>query len=99
MNLEDNNWISIMFKDLKIGDLIKIEFYPYSQIDLPVKYGKIVTITNEIADKTIYNDELTIENLYLENEFNKNFCAAHDWISYYGNSRGYDYEIFKYINN
>jgi len=97
MNLEillkEYNWKKIKYNDLKLGDYIIINFYPYSQIDLKSRYGTIINIINLKNEKDI--EAYTIENIYLENEFNSNFCAAHDWISYFGNSRGYDYEILK----
>ena len=70
--------------DLKINDIVHINFIPDSQKyinDLFPKFGKIISI----------DDKIIIENLdkiYEE--------LLHDGVSYIGQSLGYSYYIYKF---
>lgn len=102
---KDNKFITVNFNDISVGDIIYINFYPYSQkyvYDLYPLFGTIQSIepinkidtvdTIDIAYSN--NDELNIERIML-NLNNKIFPAYHNWVSYFGNSRGYEYSIYK----
>ena len=93
------------FDDLKPKDIIYIEFYPYSQkyiYDLYPIFGIIKEIKPLIPIVNSSNEQLqdlTIERLILTSIFNNlenNIHQGfHHWTSYLGNSRGYDYIIYK----
>ena len=117
---KDNKFIAVNFNDISVGDIIYIEFSPYSQkyvYDLYPLFGTIQSIdsaesaepTNsvdtydrdDLADRAdtaksnyINYDELNIERIML-NLNNKIFPAYHNWVSYFGISRGYEYSIYK----
>lgn len=82
-------------KHLQTGDVIHVKYMPYSQkyLDMyPDIYGKIFYISRDGNDLLIYRDikkEGKIER-YVTN-INKPGC------SYFGNSKGYDFIISKFI--
>jgi hypothetical protein len=94
---ETKDWFRINFSDVKVGDFIIINFYPDSQryIDeLYPKFGKVCKIDSEVIPSNNIHSDITIERLtlvYSDNEIN----AAHPWCSFYGNSRGYCYDIYR----
>lgn len=101
----NKKFIRTQFDDLNIGDIIYIQFYPYSQKhidDLYPLFGTIKEIKTTIPsfDKDNKNDmhfdNLTIEKLVLTYD-EKIFDGFHYWTSYYGNTRGYEYSIYKLI--
>jgi len=72
--------------DLRINDIIHINFIPDSQkyiYDLFPKFGKIFSIENE---------NIIIENL---DKIQENLL--HDGVSYMGQSLGYSYYIYKFM--
>jgi hypothetical protein len=72
--------------DLKINDIVHINFIPDSQKyinDLFPKFGKIMFIEN---------NQIIIENLDKVYEE-----LLHDGVSYIGQSLGYSYYIYKFI--
>jgi len=83
--ISNNNKKEISIDELKIDDIIKIEFIPDSQkyiYDLYPKFGKIISINND--------NNIIIKNL--DNNFEN---LLHDSVSYYGDSLGYSFIIFK----
>jgi len=102
-------WIKVDYSDIKINDIIIIYFYTYSQkylYSLYPKAGKVIKIDNNndvdmddmtIDEKNIFSD-YTIENITIK-QFNSNKYStdklSHGWLGYFGNSRSYDYEIYK----
>ena len=101
----NKKFVHTQFEDLCISDIIYIEFYPYSQKHIDNLYplfGKIKEIKKTIPsfDKDnkndIYFDNLTIEKLVLTHN-DKIFDGFHYWTSYYGNTRGYEYSVYKLI--
>jgi len=97
------------FDDLKPKDFIYIEFYPYSQKNIYSLYpifGVIKEIKPLIPTISSSNEQLqdlTIERLILTSIFdnleNNTHQGYHNWTSYFGNSRGYDYTIYKLKQN
>lgn len=78
-------WKETDESELKLDDKIIIYFSPDSQryiYSLYPKCGQIVQIRDNILIKNA-ND--TIENMFHEN------------VSYYGDSKGYSYQIFKLV--
>lgn len=78
--------ILINISDLKLNDLILIDFIPDSQkyiYDLYPKIGKIISISEE--------------NIIINNLDNENEELLHDNVSYLGQSLGYSYSIYKFI--
>jgi len=91
--IKDNNLIPIKLEDLKDGQTVLINFWPFSQryiYYLIPKLGKIVHIpdTNDLYDYKIqsYKSNVGIESLF------------HPNVSYYGDSLGYDWDI-KLVEN
>lgn len=86
-----NKLIPVEILDLKIGDKILVNFYPYSQKHISSLHSKMGTIKNIEFDKL--NDDVTsfvtIKN-YKEEVEN----LLHEGISYYGDTLGYNYSIF-----
>ena len=83
----NTHWDEININDLKINDIIIINYTSNSQrymYDLYPKFGKITKI-----------DQNILENIYMTNIFENDINASHDWCGYYGNSRSYDYNIIK----
>jgi len=84
-------WIKVDYSDIKINDIIIIYFYPNSQkyiYDLYPKAGKVIKIDS---------NDMNIENITIK-PFNDKYNTdklSHDWLGYFGNSRAYDYEIYK----
>jgi hypothetical protein len=76
---------TVNLTDLKIGDIVTIYFYPYSQKYLDMltpKKGTIVATGNNNFDYRIKMEETTE---YL----------LHEGVSYYGDTLGYDYTIYR----
>lgn len=95
-------WNFVEYEELKLGDVVVITYISYSQkniYDLYPKFGRIIKIDNlkDIDDCESY----TIENIYLYNDYNGEYNAAHDWCGYYGNTKAYNYIIkrLEFINN
>ena len=88
LNINCNTyWNEINIDDLKINDIIIINYTPNSQryiYDLYPKFGKIIRI----------EDSNILENIYLNYQDN-DINASHDWCGYYGNTRSYNYNIIK----
>ena len=85
-NFLDKKKTEINIIDIKIDDIIYIEFMSDSQkyiYDLYPKFGKIINIIN---------DDIIIKNLNNDEE-----RLLHDNLSYYGNSLGYSFNIYKFI--
>lgn len=79
----------VNFKDLCVGDNVTIHFYPYSQRyldELTSKEGEITNIGPNIFDYKIKTN--AVSPGYIEYLF-------HDGVSYYGDSLGYDYTIYR----
>lgn len=97
---DKKKFIHTNFESLNVGDIIYIEFYPYSQkfIDeLCPLFGTIKEIKKTIpsfGDSDMVFDNLTIERLVLTSN-GETFNGFHYWTSYYGNTRGYEYSIYK----
>jgi hypothetical protein len=71
--------------DLKVGDMVTIRFHPYSQKyldELTPKEGEIVEVGNNFFDYMIKNS-------------NNIVCLFHEAVSYYGDTLGYDYTIYR----
>lgn len=86
--IKSKNLIDIDINNIKEGDLIAIEFIPYSQKYLDILYPKIGTIINinkNINEIEIKKTDGTIEYLMYPN------------CSYYGDLRGYDYLLRKIL--
>ena len=72
--------------DLKIGDMVTIRFHPYSQKyldELTTKEGTIVEVGTNFFDYMIKNSNDNI------------VCLFHEAVSYYGDTLGYDYTIYR----
>ena len=72
--------------DLKVGDIVTIRFHPYSQKyldELTPKEGEIVEVGNNFFDYMIKNSNDNI------------VCLFHGAVSYYGDTLGYDYTIYR----
>lgn len=85
-NLSCNEKIEVNISDLKIGDIVYVNFISDSQkyiYDLYPKFGVISSIDND--NILILNIDKKSENL------------LHDNVSYYGSSLGYSYYIYKFI--
>jgi hypothetical protein len=80
------NKILVDISELKINDLILIDFIPDSQRYIYDLYSKIGTIVS------IINNNVIINNIENENE-----NLLHDGVSYLGQSLGYSYYIYKFI--
>jgi len=93
------------FDDLKPKDIIYIEFLPYSQKNIYSLYpifGVIEEIKPLIPTINSSNEQLndlTIERLILKSNDNNTHQGFHHWTSYFGNSRGYDYMIYRLKQN
>ena len=85
-NLNDNQKIITNIEELKIGDKILITFIPDSQKYIYNLYNKFGIISS------INNDEILIINLDENCE-----SILHENVSYFGNSLGYSYDIYKFI--
>jgi hypothetical protein len=88
--MNSTNMINLMqvcaLKDLRVGDKVYIRFCPYSQKyldELTPKEGEIVEIGNNFFDYMI------------KNENNNIVCLFHEGVSYYGDTLGYDYTIYR----
>ena len=74
--------VKVKLEDLKIGDIVYVQFCPYSQkylYDLIPKYGEIISI----------GDEYKIKN---QHDFEERLLYGS--VSYYGDTLGYDYDIY-----
>jgi ABC-type polysaccharide/polyol phosphate transport system ATPase subunit len=72
--------------DLKIGDMVTIRFHPYSQKyldELTTKEGTVVEVGTNFFDYMIKNSNDNI------------VCLFHGAVSYYGDTLGYDYTIYR----
>jgi len=102
-------WIKVDYSNLKINDIVIIYFYPDSQkylYSLYPKAGKVIKINNDNdinmedltpEEKMLFSNH-TIENITIKPFNNKKYAndiLSHDWLGYFGNSRSYDYEIYK----
>ncbi len=102
---KNKKFIKTNFSDISVGDIIYIIFFPYSQKyidDLTPIYGTVKEIKDELSyvselDDDIYFDKQTIERLILELN-GQVVSGSHGWVSYFGNSRGYEYTIYKLKN-
>ncbi len=102
---QEKKFVQINFSEINIGDVIYILFYPYSQKyidDLTPIFGTVTEIKNEFPnvlnfDSEIKFDTQTIERLVLELN-GELIRGSHEWVSYFGNSRGYEYTIYKLKN-
>jgi hypothetical protein len=77
---------TVNLTDLKISDIVTICFYPYSQKYLDMltsRKGTIVAIGSNPFDYMIKTENDTIIHLF------------HDSISYYEDTLGYDYIIYR----
>ena len=84
--LIDKQVIEIKIEDININDNIYIIFMSYSQryiYTLYPKYGTVISIDNN--------------NIIINNIHNENENILHDNISYFGDSLGYEYTIYKVI--
>lgn len=80
----------INLKDLKVGDNVTITFCPYSQkyLDyLTPKTGVIVEVGKYYFDYRIKTDSGT--------EYESEENLFHEGVSYYGDTLGYDYTIYR----
>jgi hypothetical protein len=85
----DMIWKSVSVNDVNIGDKIIAYFYPSSQkyiVDLYPKFGTV----NEIL---LENNDIERINIITPDGGKENL--AHFYVSYFGDSRGYDYSIYK----
>ena len=85
--IENCKLIPVNLEDLVLNQLVYINFMPYSQkyiYNLFPKLGKLTKISNydTINEFEILNYKKNIENLF------------HPSVSYYGDSLGYDYNIY-----
>jgi hypothetical protein len=101
----EQKFIKTHFANINVGDIIYITFFPYSQKyidDLYPLFGTVkeIKLIEKIVDESndISFDTFTIEKLVLVND-DKTFNGYHDWVSYFGNSRGYEYSIHKLVEN
>ena len=101
LKTNSNNWVKINFSDIKLGDKIIIHFNPFSQLyiySLYPKFGEVVLILPILELTNDYSiQELTLERLTLKYD-DLEFNADHDWCSYYGDSRGFYYDILRLEN-
>jgi len=89
------DWVIESCNNLSVGDIIITYFSPLSQkyiYDLYPIYGKII----EISKQTENIDDI-IDTIKLLDENGNIISASHLWTSYFGNSRGYDYTVYKLI--
>ena len=89
---EEKKFVEINCSEINIDDIIYILYYPYSQkyIDVLIpKFGIVREIKNEF-------DTQKIEHLILELN-GQMINGWHEWVSHFGNSRGYEYIIYKLI--
>jgi hypothetical protein len=86
--LKDKKKIEINIDNIQINDIIYIDFIPDSQKYIYELYPKL-GIVNKFE-----NDEYFI----LNNITNQIEPLLHDNVSYYGNTLGYGYLIYKIIN-
>jgi hypothetical protein len=82
--LFNKRMIEIELENIKLNDLIYIKFIPYSQKYIYRLYPKYGRLLNDNKIKTYKN---SIEDLF------------HDTVSYYGESLGYDYVLYKIEKN
>jgi len=85
--LKDKIKIRIDLQDIKLNDNIYIDFIPDSQkyiTTLFPKYGKIINIEDN--------------NIEIFNLSNITESLLHDSVSYFGDSLGYSYVIYKILN-
>ena len=95
-------WIRTSFSNVKVGDKIVIYFFPDSQKyinELFPKFGEVTSIDPEVPQHKHLHDIYTIERINLTTNGSDGSAtttnAAHPWCSYYGNTRGYCYDIYK----
>ena len=84
--LINKQMMEIKEEDININDNIYIIFMSYSQkyiYSLYPKYGTVMSIDNN--------------NIIIKNINNENENILHDNISYFGDSLGYEYTIYKII--
>ena len=84
--LVNKQMIKINIEDININDTIYIIYMPYSQryiYLLHPKYGTVISIDNN--------------NIIIKNINNETENMLHDNISYFGDSLGYEYIIYKII--
>jgi len=77
---------TVNLTDLKIGDIVTIYFYPDSQKYLDMltpKKGTIIAIGDNLFDYMIKMEDDTNSHLF------------HEGVSYYGDTLGYDYTIYR----
>jgi predicted metalloenzyme YecM len=89
--IKDKNKINIEVSDIKIDDVVCIEFIPYSQKylnELYPKCGKVISINN-------INNEYF--NMIIKNLDGCEEELLHQSVSYLGDSLGYSYSIYKII--
>jgi len=94
------DWFRIAFSDIKVGDKLIIYYYPDSQRYINViypKFGDVIKIDSEIQMTNDFFSEKNIERLTLKNQ-EIEYNASQPWCSYYGNSRGYVYDIYRLEN-
>ena len=78
--------IEIKIENININDNIYIVYMPYSQRYIYLlypKYGNVISIDNN--------------NIIIKNINNETENILHDNISYFGDSLGYEYTIYKII--
>lgn len=84
--------------DLKIGDKIFIEFYPFSQkyvFMLYPKYGTIIEIIPfDDLNSDSNSDICPIENIIISND-KISYSISHGFYGYFNNTRSYDFIIKK----
>ena len=89
--LNNRNYNKTDINSVKIGDIIRVEFIPYSQIEIDAIYGKIIYIDAKNEDIVVYCDTIDNENNMARHV--KSILIGN--LSYYGDSRGFEYIIEK----
>jgi hypothetical protein len=84
----------IKLEDLKINQVVIVNFYPHSQkyiYDLTPKFGKIIEVPE---NGNIFGYKIINYNTNSSEEIELLF---HECMSYYGDSLGYEYDIFELV--